>query len=64
MGFKQQVGLMAQGQQRALDPSGHVSALKQPSPHLQVCPWPVSRARLFTPHQPHSHARPGIYWKP
>lgn len=35
-GFRQQVGLMAQGQQRHLDPSGRVQALQKPSPDLLV----------------------------
>ena len=34
--FQQQVGYMAQGEQRALDKGGKVSALKEPNPQLVV----------------------------
>jgi formaldehyde-activating enzyme involved in methanogenesis len=36
LGFKQHVGYMAQGEQRALDSSGRVSAVKAPSEHILV----------------------------
>ena len=36
IGFKQQVGLMAQGQQRGLDPTGKVFAFREPSQQLLV----------------------------
>lgn len=35
-GFRQAVGLMAQGQQRGLDASGRVTAFKEPSSQLLV----------------------------
>ena len=35
-GFQQAVGLMAQGQQRSLEPTGRVVSLRQPSEALQV----------------------------
>ena len=34
--FQQEVGYMAQGEQRALDKGGKVSALKEPNPQLVV----------------------------
>lgn len=37
IGFKQAVGLMAQGQQRGLDATGKVFPFKEPSPQLLVC---------------------------
>ena len=36
IGFKQQVGLMAQGQQRGLDLTGKVFAFREPSQQLLV----------------------------
>lgn len=36
MGFRQAVGLMAQGQQRGIDATGHVVAFKEPSTQLMV----------------------------
>ena len=42
IGFKQAVGLMAQGQQRGLDATGKVFPFKEPSPHLLVCICPCS----------------------
>ena len=36
MGFRQAVGLMAQGQQRGLDSAGRVVPFKEPSAHLLV----------------------------
>ena len=41
MGFKQQVGLMAQGLQRGLDATGKVVPFKEPSPLLLVSPLPL-----------------------
>lgn len=35
-GFKQQVGYMAQGEQRALDKTGRVFPLKEPNQHVLV----------------------------
>ncbi len=48
IGFKQAVGLMAQGQQRGLDATGKVFPFKEPSPQLLVsrslwsCPCQLS----------------------
>ena len=42
LGFRQQVGLMAQGFQRALDSSHRVVALKTPHPKLLVRRSPAS----------------------
>lgn len=41
-GFQQAVGLMAQGMQRNLDPTGRVVSLRQPSAALLVRPPRVS----------------------
>lgn len=43
IGFKQAVGLMAQGQQRGLDATGKVFPFKEPSPHLLVGCSPCSQ---------------------
>lgn len=40
-GFRQAVGLMAQGQQRGMDASGRVVPFKEPMPQLLVRPSDV-----------------------
>jgi hypothetical protein len=37
IGFRQAVGLLAQGQQRGIDATGRVFAFKEPSVQLMVC---------------------------
>ena len=52
IGFKQAVGLMAQGQQRGLDATGKVFPYKEPSPQLLVSScFPCSNnSPALTPH--------------
>ncbi len=37
VGFKQNIGFMAQGEQRVLDKAGRVYPFKDPSQHVLVC---------------------------
>jgi len=45
VGFKQNIGFMAQGEQRVLDKAGRVYPFKDPSQHVLVCthipPFPL-----------------------
>ena len=53
VGFKQNIGFMAQGEQRVLDKAGRVYPFKDPSQHVLVCtditppPSPFPRATTF-----------------
>ena len=41
VGFKQNIGFMAQGEQRVLDKAGRVYPFKDPSQHVLVCTHPL-----------------------
>ncbi|CAK0786790.1 hypothetical protein CVIRNUC_010004 [Coccomyxa viridis] len=58
IGFKQQVGLMAQGQQRGLDPTGKVFAFREPSQQLLDAVGP--RTSVFLSDVETDSWRPGL----